>query len=65
MKKKAYVSAKIETTNFGKDDVVTTSFAVDLDMPGVELPDIDLTGGIVKPIKPIEADTGVSEIKGN
>ena len=39
--------------------------AVDLDMPGVELPDIDLTGGIVKPIKAIEADNGVSKIKGN
>ena len=64
MKKKAYVSAKIETTNFGKDDVVTTSFAVDLDMPGVELPDIDLTS-TVKTIKAIEADNGISGINSN
>ena len=63
--KKNYTSANLEKISFGKDDIVTTSFAVDLDMPGVELPDIDLTGGIVKPIKPIEADNGVSEIKGN
>ena len=62
MKKKTYVSAKIETTNFGKDDVVTTSFGIDLDMPGVELPDIDLTG-TVKTIKAIEADNGISGIK--
>ena len=63
--KKNYTSANLEKISFGKDDIVTTSFAVDLDMPGVELPDIDLTGGIVKPIKAIEADNGVSEIKGN
>ena len=63
--KKTYIPAKMERISFGKDDIVTTSFAVDLDMPGVELPDIDLTGGIVKPIKAIEADNGVSEIKGN
>ena len=63
--KKTYIPAKLEKISFGKDDIVTTSFGIDLDMPGVELPDIDLTGGIVKPIKPIEADNGVSEIKGN
>ena len=62
--KKTYIPAKMERISFGKDDIVTTSFAVDLDMPGVELPDIDLTS-TVKTIKAIEADNGVSEIKGN
>ena len=62
--KKTYIPAKMERISFGKDDIVTTSFAVDLDMPGVELPDIDLTS-TVKTIKAIEADNGVSKIKGN
>ena len=62
--KKNYTSANLEKISFGKDDIVTTSFAVDLDMPGVELPDIDLTS-TVKTIKAIEADNGVSKIKGN
>ena len=62
--KKNYTSANLEKISFGKDDIVTTSFAVDLDMPGVELPDIDLTG-TVKTIKAIEADNGISKIKGN
>ena len=38
--------------------------AVDLDMPGVELPDIDLTGGIVKPIKAIEAISSNNGVSG-
>ena len=58
--KKTYIPAKMERISFGKDDIVTTSFAVDLDMPGVELPDIDLTGGAVKPIKAIEAQKSIS-----
>ena len=62
--KKTYIPAKMERISFGKDDIVTTSFAIDLDMPGVELPDIDLTS-TVKTIKAIEADNGVSKIKGN
>ena len=62
--KKNYTPASLEKISFGKDDIVTTSFAVDLDMPGVELPDIDLTS-TVKTIKAIEADNGVSKIKGN
>ena len=62
--KKTYIPAKMERISFGKDDIVTTSFAVDLDMPGVELPDIDLTS-TVKTIKAIEADNGISGINGN
>ena len=62
--KKNYTPASLEKISFGKDDIVTTSFAIDLDMPGVELPDIDLTS-TVKTIKAIEADNGVSKIKGN
>ena len=62
--KKNYTPANLEKISFGKDDIVTTSFAIDLDMPGVELPDIDLTS-TVKTIKAIEADNGVSKIKGN
>ena len=62
--KKTYIPAKMERISFGKDDIVTTSFAVDLDMPGVELPDIDLTS-TVKTIKAIEADNGISGINSN
>ena len=62
--KKNYTSANLEKISFGKDDIVTTSFAVDLDMPGVELPDIDLTS-TVKTIKAIEADNGISGINSN
>ena len=62
--KKNYTPANLEKISFGKDDIVTTSFAIDLDMPGVELPDIDLTS-TVKTIKAIEADNGISGINSN
>ena len=62
--KKTYIPAKMERISFGKDDIVTTSFGIDLDMPGVELPDIDLTS-TVKTIKAIEADNGISGINSN
>ena len=62
--KKNYTPASLEKISFGKDDIVTTSFAIDLDMPGVELPDIDLTS-TVKTIKAIESDNGISGINSN
>ena len=61
--KKKYIPARMEKISFGRDDIVTTSFALDLDMPGVELPDVDLTGGTVKTIKAIEAQKSISQIQ--